>query len=1090
MRLSVLTLAYLGRALALLLGIWMVPTSVLADGEESRAIVALESHPASIVLGGPFEYSQLLVRGRDAHGAWIDLTREAELTGADGLLRFDERGLARPLRAGEGKLLLSARGLTHEIPVVVRGLDVAPTPTFLRDVQPVLTRLGCNAGTCHGSAQGKNGFQLSLRGYDAEYDHRSLTDDLAGRRFDPVVPEASLFLRKPTSAVPHEGGKVLESSSEDYALLRAWVAQGARFDRSVTRPVSIRVLPVDPTLTQAGSEQQFAVIATYADGRERDVTAEAFLETSDIEVLDAGERGLVRALRRGEAAVLARYDGRYAASQVVVMGDREGWEDFEEEEWTWVDGLVHEKLRRIRSAPSQLCTDDEFLRRVMLDLTGLVPTPLEVRTFLMDARDSRKKRDEAIDRLIGSAAFVEHWTNRWCDLLSVNSKFLGDEGARRLREWVRTQVASNRPYDEFAHELLGATGSTYENPPAAFWKVQREPDLAMETTTQLFLGVRFNCNKCHDHPFEQWTRDQHWSLAAMLGRVGRENKEGSPMMARMGVEQGPVPAFEEIISDKATGEIEDPDTGEVLSAAFPYRHGGALDSDAPRRQRLAQWFTAPQNPYFARSYVNRLWSYLHGTGLIEPVDDIRAGNPPSNPLLLDRLELEFIESGFDVRHILRTLCRSRAYQRSVATNRWNEGDRANASHALARRLPSEVMHDALHRATGSRSRIKGARRGTRASALVDPKLEAPDGFLDLFGRPARESACECERSDSMSMGQALNLVNGATVAEAVHDPDGELAELARHERDAEGIIEELYLRFLARPATDAELAALKVSFDASEPANVLSLDPEGLAAYRSSRSKWESQFRVAAWEQLEPATYRTSGGSTLTLQDDGSILASGESPETTSTSFAAWIEGEPITGLRLEVLPHDSLPVKGPGRAEKGNFVLNTFRAALIPIHDAGGGAVLELREATSDYSQNGWPVTAAIDADPKSGWGVYPHTGQEHSAVFEVAQDADITRGALLVVTLDQQFGRQHTLGRYRISVTRDARPVRHHGLPTAAAEALRVPAAMRTPDQERALHREYLARHAGLADQIRLGATQDLAWALANSPAFLFNR
>jgi Protein of unknown function (DUF1549)/Protein of unknown function (DUF1553)/Bacterial Ig-like domain (group 2) len=550
------------------------------------------------------------------------------------------------------------------------------------------------------------------------FDHRALTDDLAGRRFDPVAPARSLFLLKPTGVVPHEGGVRLAADSPDYALLRAWVEHGARDQGETARVTSVALEPADAALEGPGATQQMVVTATYSDGSRRDVTALAFVESDDPETATVDTDARVTALRRGEVAILARYEGAYTALRVPVGGgaDAPPFEWRPSPQHSYIDEAIDAKLQRLRMNAAPLATDAEFVRRLYLDLTGLPPTLKQASTFLDDTRDSSAKREELIERLIGGPEFVDHWTRKWSDLAQVNEKFLGKEGAAALHGWIRRAVASDMGWDRFVRELLGGAGSTIENPPAAYYKVLRTPDGVMENTTQLALGIRFNCNKCHDHPFERWTRSQHWQLAAYFSRVTRENAPGSPIMPVKGETEsgaGPI-AYEEKIGDAASGEMVDPDRGVVVSPAFPYPVASVAnaESEASRRAALVQWITAPDNPYFATSYVNRVWSYLLGTGFIEPVDDIRATNPATHPELLDRLTREFIASGFSTRWLVRQICRSRVYQQSVATDATNAHDTRNYSHAVARRLPSEVLFDAVHVATGSIVRVPGTRPGT------------------------------------------------------------------------------------------------------------------------------------------------------------------------------------------------------------------------------------------------------------------------------------------------------------------------------------------------------------------------------------------
>ncbi|MFT7678832.1 MAG: hypothetical protein ACI8QC_002829 [Planctomycetota bacterium] len=1049
--------------------------------ERSRA-VSLAAHPERIVLERSAAYSQLLLTARDASGRAFDATRMARVTDESEHLTMDDRGLIRPLANGSGELLLQLDGVEVRVPYEVKGMELSAAPSFRNDVMPVLSASGCNTGSCHGSADGKQGFKLSLRGYDPLFDHTALTDDLFARRFDRVRPEQSLFLKKPTAAVPHGGGQALEPGSHNYETMRAWAQAGAQLDAADARVTSLEILPQDATIGVIGEHQQFAVMANYADGSRRDVTAHAFVETNDTEVTSVDSRSLVSGLRRGEAAIMARYEGQYAATRLYIRGDREGWSWEAQPTYNYIDERVYAKLEEIESGASELCTDAEYLRRVTLDLTGTQPAVRDTRQFLMDTRDSRVKREELVERLIGSPDFVDHWTNKWCDLLQVNSTFLGKQGARNFRDWVQAGVASNKPYDKFVHALLDTSGKTSEAPPASYYQILREPDLAMENSTQLFLGIRFNCNKCHDHPFERWTQKDHWQLASFFAQVDRKPVGGSAML------RGGVPA-DELIGDKDEGEVHYPDSTRVAPPLFPYEHAGSKPEAGTRRAQLAAWTTAPENPYFARSMANRLWSYFMGRGIIDPVDDIRAGNPATHPELLDQLTAQFIDEGFDLRSLMRTICNSRTYQHSVATTQWNAGDDINYGHALARRLPSEVLFDAVHQATGTRANLPGVRKGTRAVQLLDPSTKSPDGFLDLFGRPPRESACECERSGGMSLGQALNLINGPTLGDALRDSTGSIAELLEVERDRGAILEELYLSFLCRYPTAEETAELTLALDPRDIANRDALSPERSAALTKTLADWERDNRpILDWEVLTPVSALTTGKSTLEIQADGSVLATGEVDEKVTYTIIAPTGAGAITGVRLEVLPleKDGNP-SGPGRTEHGNFVLNEFRVSAVPLGMPTGSAPVEFQTASVSFAQSGWAPAGLIDGKPGTGWAIQPRYNQAHVAVFETKADL---ASSLLVINLDQNYGSQHVIGNLRISVTREARPVRHHAMPEHVAVALLLPAPERSAEQVAAIYREFISKYPALEQEILLSATQDLAWALGNSPAFLFNR
>lgn len=765
-------------------------------------LIAIEAYPPQIELAGRFAYRQLILTALTEEGQRIDVTRLAQLEAPIDVASVSAGGLVRSVADGQANLVYVLGLHKVTVPVTVSGVEGEYRASFVRDVQPAMSKMGCNAGTCHGSDQGKNGFKLSLRGYDPEFDHRALTDDLAGRRFNRSAPEQSLMLLKPAGGVPHVGGVLTTAGDPYYEIIKNWIAQGVPLDLESPRVTSIEVLPKDPQVPLPGMKQQMIVLATYSDGTSRDVTADSFIESSQTEIAECDKQGLVTAVRRGEAAVLARYEGSYAATTITVMGDRSGFVWQEPPHNNFIDELVYAKLAKLKVQPSQLCDDAEFIRRVYLDLTGLPPEPQQVRDFLADQRETWVKRYELIDRLIGSPDYVEYWTNKWADLLQVNRRFLSEKGAWALRRWIKQSIAENVPYDQFAHAILTGSGSTFENPAAAYLRVLREPADAMENTTQLFLGIRFNCNKCHDHPFERWTQNQYYELAGYFAQVNRK--------------PGPNPD-EEVVYDTSAGEVPHAKSGQPLPPQFPFQADLTVDHDASRRQQFAQWAVSRDNQYFALSYVNRIWSYLLGVGLIEPVDDIRAGNPPSNPELLDRLTEEFIASGFDTRALIRRICQSRAYQHSIVTNRWNEDDQTNFSHAIARRLPAETLYDTVKRATGSQTNLPGLPAGYGATQLPDSGVELPGGFLGLFGRPPRESACECERSSGVVLGQALNLVNGPVISDAISDPNNRITQLVQEQPDDALLVEELFIAILCRPPrADEILTGLKALREAED----------------------------------------------------------------------------------------------------------------------------------------------------------------------------------------------------------------------------------------------------------------------------------
>jgi hypothetical protein len=919
-----------------------------------------------------------------------------------------------------------------------------------------------------------------------------------------AAPEQSLMLLKATGSIPHVGGVRTQVEEPYYEVVRQWIAEGAKLDLAAPRVTAIEVFPRNPILPRAGMKQQMAVIATYADGLVRDVTQEAFIESGNIDAVEASPGGLLTLLRRGESAVLVRYEGAYTATTLTVMGERPDFAWTDPPRHNYVDDLVYAKLQRVKILPSPLCTDEEFVRRVHLDLTGLPPTADQVKAFLAAPGESRSKRDALIDRLVGSAEYVEHWTNKWADMLQVNRKFLGEEGATALRNWIKHGLATNKPYNQFAHEILTASGSNLDNPPAAYFKILRDPATVMENTTHLFLGVRFNCNKCHDHPFERWTQDQYYHLASYFAQVGRK-EDAAFAGQRIGgsAVEGATPLVE-VIYDKASGDIKHDRTGQVSTPAFPYHHDDLAPDSVSRREQAAQWITSPQNQYFATSFVNRMWGYLLGVGIIEPIDDIRAGNPPTNPELLTALTRDFIDRGFDMQHMMRVICKSRVYQHSITTNATNEDDSINYSHALPRRLPAEVLYDAIHLATGSRQRFKGLPEGLRAAELPDAGIA--DSFLDDFGRPVRESSCECERSSGMVLGPIMKLINGPTVANALNDPENELAKLVAEQADDQRLIEEVFLRMISRrpSAQETQLAldALRSVADGLAPA------AEALNRYAArlpeKQAAWEqSMGQVPTWTVLDPQEFKSQAGAAFSKQDDQSLLVSGAAGKDTYT-LVARTELSGLTAVRIEALPDPSLPAGGPGRAPNGNFVLSELQLSIGPPENPAPASSVPLRNAMADFSQEGWSVAAAIDGNEGTGWAIMPAVNKPHEAIFETGMDVGQAGGSLLKFSLIQQFpDGAHTLGRFRISVTASPRPITLRRAPADVAAALAVPADQRNEAQQTLLASSFqsqdaeyqrLKRDVERAEfqlkNKRLVGIQDLAWALINSPAFLFNR
>ncbi|TVP98214.1 MAG: DUF1549 domain-containing protein [Planctomycetaceae bacterium] len=1100
---------------------WSQVVSQSADGQAveptlaPEQVVSIAVLPKAISLDHPLAYNQLIVTAELVDGSTVDVTRRVDLD-LPALVTADSRRVIRPLADGQATLTVRLGDQSQTLPLIVTGLDSPGAVDFIRDVNPVLSRLGCNQGTCHGAQAGKNGFKLSLRGYDPIFDIRALTDDHAARRINPAAPDDSLMLRKPLGLTPHQGGAVMTHADPYHTALREWIANGSKLDLTTPRVTRIEITPTDPVVSAIGSRQQVRVVAYYADGYSRDVTREAFVTSGNTEVAEVDNLAALTAIRRGEAPILARYEGAYAASTLTVMGERSEFQWVEPAAWGPIDELVASKWQRMKVLPSDLANDAEFLRRVHLDLTGLPPTADQVRAFLADETPTRQKRAAVVDQLLAGEAFIEFWTNKWADLLQVNRKFLGAEGSAAYREWIRASVAENKPYDQFVHEILTASGSNKDNPAASYYKVLRDPDEIMENTTHLFLGIRFNCNKCHDHPFERWTQDQYYETAAFFART-RLRADPASGEAKIGgtAVEGAKPLYEEVF-DAGDGEITHERTGQKVQPEFPFAIEHTAPESGSRREQLATWLTHPDNPYFAKSYVNRLWAYMMGVGLIEPIDDIRAGNPPTNPELLDHLTSEFVDSGFDIRQVMRSICNSRTYQLSVVPNDWNADDTQNFARATPRRLPAEVLYDTIHFVTGSVTEIPGVPRGTRAAALPDVGLATADGFLQNLGQPVRESACECERSSDLQLGPIMALVSGPTVGHAISDDKNALAKLVADLPDDPNLVEELYLRILGRSPTPGEVATFAdfreaIARDHEELSRSLAerqawwdeefakreaVREESLAAARAELESKTEELRPAreqqeaarnqriadaeakleatrqaqreawygrspdeggvAWFPISPTEMKTSNGDTFRILEDRSILVSGKAEK----GFYELTFETPltqITGIRLEALTHESLKSQGPGLSENGNFVVTELEAVTAAAATPDVQQPIAFSRAVADFSQSGFAPEQAINGNrtDQQGWAAAGSLGQPHWLVVQAKEPIAGGRDQRITIRLHQVHNAvEHRLGRFRISLCVDPQETIPLGLAEPLATILRTPAEQRTEADLAYLH------------------------------------
>jgi hypothetical protein len=766
----------------------LLNAAVSSAADPPRELVV---YPERVLLQGPRAEQRLGVLGKYAENRLRDLGRQATFTSsASKIVTVDRQGIVRPVSDGEAVVTVQTEGKSIEIPVEVKGAGTETAVSFSREVVPVLTRAGCNQGACHGAAQGRGGFRLSLLGFDPAFDHSEIVQSAKGRRVVPSDPERSILLLKPTLQLEHGGGERFKVGSRPYELLRRWLEDGAPAPAANDPHVTgLEVWPAGRTMLP-GEQQQLLVRATWSDGRREDVTATAQFDALNDAVASVTPDGLITARERGETHVMVRFGGQAAVARVTLPYARV--EPYPEvPAWNFIDEKLIAKWKTLGLTPSPLCTDEEFLRRLYLDAIGTLPTPQEVRAFLADS--SPDKRARTIDRVLDRPEFIDWWTLKWGDLLRINRDLINDKGMWSFHNWVRASLRDNKPLDVLVREIITAEGSTFTEGPANYFLVARTPADWAETTAQLFLGVRMQCARCHHHPFEKWSQDDYYGLTAFFVRLGTKRSQEFGIFGN-----------ETVVYLKPNGEQTHPRKGGVVK---PHPLDGPnVEDPFDRRRKLAEWLTAPANPFLARNFVNRFWAYLMGHGLVEPIDDLRATNPASNPELLDALAADFVAHKYDLKHLLRTILNSRAYQLSASMTPGNAADAANVYHTryVRRRLTAEHLADALDFTTGTREKYQGLPLGTRAIQLPDTRVRS--FLMDTFGRPARQITCECERTVQPNIAQALHLLNGDFLNKKITDPSGRIETLLKAKTAPAALIEELYLVTLSRPPRPEESA--------------------------------------------------------------------------------------------------------------------------------------------------------------------------------------------------------------------------------------------------------------------------------------------
>ena len=665
--------------------------------------------------------------------------------------------------------------------------DEAARVDFVRDVVPALTKSGCNAGACHGSFQGRGGLKLSLLGFDPAADYQALVHDARGRRVLPSAPDESLILKKPTQRMPHGGGLRLTAEDPAYAIVRSWIAMGMpppQFDLHVTRLVA----SPGELVMQPGQQQSLAVRATWSDGQERDVTAWAQFEVKEEAIATASPSGAITAVAAGRMAVTVRYLGVVVAVPVTVpFGGSPAANDFVAQ--GFVDELIASEWQKLGLSPVAPSSDEEFVRRVYLDLIGTLPTPDEVRFFLADI--SADKRRKLIDALLERPEYVDYWALKWSDLLRAHRRSLGEKGLAAFSGWLKERLRENAPIDQIARELITAEGNLYTNGPVAFYFVDKTPEELAETTAQIFCGIRLTCARCHHHPFEVWGQEDYYALASFFTGVSRkDNKEQGMFGGAQGIKLA------------AAAPLKHPRSGtELAPRAFgwqPPTSEGVTDV----RRSLAQWLTSGDNPRFARTVVNRYWGYLLGRGLVHPIDDLSTTNPPVFPTVLDALAADFVAQKHDLKHLLRTIANSRVYQLASDIDPAVDAEGKYFTRRIPFRLPAEVLLDAVNQAAGTKEAFANLPEGTRAITLPDSNVDSY--FLTTFGRPRRTSTCECDRMNRLDLSQVLHLANGEAIHGKVTAAGGRVAKLMESKADDAAVIDELYLATLSRRPTAAE----------------------------------------------------------------------------------------------------------------------------------------------------------------------------------------------------------------------------------------------------------------------------------------------
>ena len=779
-----------------------------ALGAPARAAeVGLSAYPQKLALKGVEDCPQIVVTETRADGRAIDLSGSATYAVTDAkVARVDATGRVFPLANGTTEISITANGRTVKVPLTAEKMDSPQPLNFANQVNPIFTKLSCSSGGCHGKIAGQNGFRLSLLGFDPAFDYENLLKETRGRRVFPAAPEKSLLLTKGAGIVPHGGGKKMDPEGEEFKIVRRWIASGMPYGNSTDPVVSkITVFPENRVVERKG-RQQLAVFAHYSDGSVEDVTRRAQYESNDTDIATVSETGVVNTLNvTGQAGVMARFNGFVTVFRATVPrgGDSAAF-DFKPN--TVVDTHTSNKWKELNIAPSALATDEVFMRRAYLDLTGTLPEVNDVLAFA-ESKDAAK-REKLIDKLLETPEYAYYFANKWADILRVKRRNQPERayGTFAFHTWIREAVAADKPYDEFVRDILCAIGDESKSPPTVWYKEVRTPEQFVDDVSQVFLGQRMACANCHHHPYEKWSQDDYWGMAAFFGRVGFK-----PVVTP-GRSQQNQQNQRQALFVKSTGNVQNKRSGKTADPKPLDADPMAAGSDEDPRAKFADWMTSPKNPFFAKTVANRYWAHFFGRGIVDPIDDMRVTNPPSNPELLDALAKNLVDNKFSLKELVRTICKSRTYQLSAEPTELNKNDKQSFARYYPKRLQAEVLFDAVAKLTDSPTAFPGLPTDKFAPnrAIMLPDESFASYFLDVTGRPQRISACECERVNDASLAMTLHLLNSQEVQDKIARASGRADRLAKDPRpDAEKVTELFVLATGQKPSAEKLKLALE-----------------------------------------------------------------------------------------------------------------------------------------------------------------------------------------------------------------------------------------------------------------------------------------